>query len=222
MSALQFKNVSKGFPGPAGVPVPVLNELSFELAAGDSMAVVGPSGSGKSTLLNIAGTLDVADSGEVIIAGTNPSGKSDDDLAKLRADTIGFIFQAHHLLPHCSVLENVLVPILADRPKTSKDDEDYARELISRVGLEKRIDHRPAQLSGGERQRVAVVRSLIRKPKLVLADEPTGALDLANTGKLAELLYELGTANGAALLLVTHAEAVAKLAKHRLDLGLKG
>jgi lipoprotein-releasing system ATP-binding protein len=222
VSALQFTKVSKGFPGPAGVPVSVLNDLSFELAAGESMAVVGPSGSGKSTLLNIAGTLDVADSGEVIIAGTNPAGKSDDELAKLRADTIGFVFQAHHLLPHCSVLENVLVPVLADRAKTTKDDEDYARDLISRVGLEKRIDHRPAQLSGGERQRVAVVRALIRKPKLILADEPTGALDVANAGKLAELLYELGTGDGAALLLVTHAEAVAALAKRRLDLGIIG
>lgn len=209
---LQLERVSKSFTAAAGsAPVAVLRELSLSVAAGESLAIIGPSGSGKSTLLNIIGTLDQPDSGKVWLDGRDLSGLNEFDLAAVRNQQIGLIFQAHHLLPQCSVLENVLVPTIAEpRVAGSKDAPKRAKKLLERVGLGGRMHHRPGQLSGGERQRAAVVRALINQPKLLLADEPTGALDRASASGLAQLLVELNREEKVTLIVVTHALDLAK------------
>ena len=203
---LEFKDVVKDYgrlPGQA--PVVVLNHVSFQLAAGESMAIVGPSGTGKSTLLNIIGALDQPTTGQVWLDGRDLATCRDHELAELRNRTLGFVFQSHHLLPQLNLLENVLVPTLAGRPTaTASELETRARHLLQRVGLADRLQHRPGQLSGGECQRVAVVRALINRPKLLLADEPTGALDHRNAEELARLLIELNQEQKVALVLVTH------------------
>ncbi|MBU6300443.1 MAG: ABC transporter ATP-binding protein [Verrucomicrobia bacterium] len=191
----------------------VLDGLEFLIGAGERFAITGPSGSGKSTLLNILGTLDRPSSGVVRIAGTDTAGLSDEALARLRGETIGFIFQLHHLLPQCSALENVLAPALARSQVNWSETEQRARDLLHRVGLADHLTKVPGQLSGGERQRVAVVRALINRPKLLLADEPTGALDEANARNLIDLLLEISESEGVSLVLVTHDAAVAS----RLD-----
>lgn len=183
----------------------VLDGLSLTVSAGERFAVVGPSGCGKSTLLNILGTLDAPNEGEVIFDAQSLAGMKEKRLAELRSGQIGFIFQLHHLLPQCTALENVLVPTLALvlRPD-EKETLDRARSLMDRVGLSDKCESRPSQLSGGERQRVAVVRALINRPKLLLADEPTGALDEDNAGRLVDLLVELNEAEALGLVMVTH------------------
>ena len=185
----------------------VLDQVNFKIDPGARVAIIGPSGSGKSTLLNLLGTLDRPSSGEVRFGNQNLANSSDEELAQLRSREIGFIFQLHHLLPQCTVTENVLVPTLAGK-KPSKEEQTTAREraadLLERVGLADHRDKHPAQLSGGERQRVAVVRSLINQPKLLLADEPTGALDEENALMLVELLVEMSNSEGLALVMVTH------------------
>jgi ABC-type lipoprotein export system ATPase subunit len=203
---LEFQGVTKHYGGPAGQPpVAVLGDLSFQLGAGATMAIVGPSGSGKSTLLNLIGALDTPSAGHVLLDGQDLAHCGDDALAEIRNRTLGFIFQAHHLLPQLTLLENVLVPTLAQRgPVDTAALEARARKLLQRVGLAARLDHRPGQLSGGECQRVAVVRALINRPKLLLADEPTGALDQRNAEELAKLLLELNREEGVAVVLVTH------------------
>jgi predicted ABC-type transport system involved in lysophospholipase L1 biosynthesis ATPase subunit len=214
---LEIRDATKTYPGPAdGAPVVVLRNVSLEVAAGEAVAVVGPSGSGKSTLLNLAGALDQPTSGAILLEGRDLAGLSDDDLARIRNRSIGFVFQQHHLLPQLTVLENVLLPVLADR--SASLPVDRARSLLDRVGLGTRIDHRPAQLSGGECQRVAVVRALINAPKLVLADEPTGALDDRTAAALGDLLVDLNRAEGVALVTVTHAPALAARMGRRLRL----
>lgn len=183
----------------------ILDGADLTVSAGERFAIVGPSGCGKSTLLNILGTLDEPSEGKVIVDGTETGGLNEVEIAKIRSEKIGFIFQLHHLLPQCTALENVLIPTLAlaDKPDPEKAAE-RAKELLTRVGLADKIDSQPAQLSGGERQRVAVVRSLINGPKLLLADEPTGALDEENAEKLIELLVELNESEQLALVVVTH------------------
>lgn len=209
MSAIvELKNVSKSFEDSGGRVV--LDGLDFTVEEGDRIAIIGPSGSGKSTLLNLVGTLDRPTSGEVLFGGENLDGWSDKQLANLRADQIGFIFQLHHLLPQCSVLENVLVPTLASKKFHISESKERARQLLEKVGLEDHIAKRPGQLSGGERQRVAVVRSLINQPKLLLADEPTGALDEENASNLVDLLIEIGNSEGVAVVMVTHSLELAK------------
>jgi lipoprotein-releasing system ATP-binding protein len=194
--------------------MPVLRDVSFQVAAGEAVAIVGPSGSGKSTLLNIIGTLDRPDRGSVLLGGRDLTALSETELAAVRCHEIGFVFQLHHLLPQCSVLENVLVPTLARSaaggasPK-GEPSEARARRLLERVGLSGRLSHRPGQLSGGERQRAAVVRALINGPKLLLADEPTGSLDRAAAENLAQLLVELNQEEGVSLIVVTHALSLA-------------
>ncbi len=215
---LKLSNVSKQYDA-GGKPVVVLRGISFEIAAGETVAIIGPSGSGKSTLLNIIGTLDKPTSGKVFLDEEELSGLSDEKLAEIRNRRIGFIFQSHHLLPQCSVLENVLVPTLAAKDKSMRDGaKDRGVQLLKRVGLGDRLTHRPGQLSGGEKQRVAVVRALINRPKLLLADEPTGSLDRASSQQLAKLLAELNQEENVTLILVTHALDLADKMQRKFEL----
>ncbi|HSH95990.1 MAG TPA: ABC transporter ATP-binding protein [Roseimicrobium sp.] len=209
---LRLAGLGKKYTSPeGGESVHVLRDLDLTLARGESLAIVGPSGSGKSTLLNILGTLDRPTGGEIQLEGRNLAGLDDLELATVRNRQIGFIFQSHHLLPQCTVLENVLVPTLATNdPVIRNGASERAVRLLDRVGLKHRLEHRPGQLSGGERQRVAVVRSLINGPHLVLADEPTGALDRASADTLAKLLIELNREENVTLVVVTHAPELAR------------
>ncbi|HEY0456100.1 MAG TPA: ABC transporter ATP-binding protein [Verrucomicrobiae bacterium] len=209
---LQLNHVSKRYDSlQSAEHLEILRDISFALRQAESIAIIGPSGSGKSTLLNIIGTLDRPSSGEVFLDGKDLAQLADRELAHVRNHKIGLIFQAHHLLPQCTVLENVLLPTLADKSAPAKETyQDRASRLLSRVGLNQRLHHRPGQLSGGERQRVAVVRALIMQPKLLLADEPTGALDRANSEEMAQLLAELNREEQVTLILVTHALELAK------------
>jgi lipoprotein-releasing system ATP-binding protein len=206
---LVIDGVVKRYDGPDG-DVPVLDGLSLSLAAGESAAIVGPSGSGKTTLLHVAGALDRPTSGRVLVAGQDTGALSDEARAALRRRELGFVFQEHHLLPQLTALENVLLPTIAGPgERTTREDDARARRLLDRVGLGARSAHRPGQLSGGERQRVAVARALVRGPRLLLADEPTGSLDRAAAESLGALLVELNREEGLALLLATHSEPLA-------------
>ena len=209
---LKLDKVSKSYRAAEGSgPVPVLRDVSLDVAAGESLSIIGPSGSGKSTLLNIIGTLDHADAGKVWLNEKDLGAQDEASLALIRNTEIGFIFQAHHLLPHCTVWENVLVPTLARKSTAQNGEvEQRAERLLKRVGLDHRSNHRPGQLSGGERQRVAVVRALINRPKLLLADEPTGALDRASADELTKLLAELNREENVTLIVVTHALDLAR------------
>lgn len=190
--------------------VSVLKGITLRIGDGESLAIVGPSGCGKSTLLNIIGGLDSPTSGRVVLDGRNLAELADDELAAVRSREIGFVFQLHHLLPQCTVLENVLVPTLAGRNDASpKQLRDRAEALLARVGLLDRASHRPGELSGGQRQRVAVARALINGPKLLLADEPTGSLDEDTSQSIAGLLAELNRGEGVTLIVVTHARELA-------------
>jgi lipoprotein-releasing system ATP-binding protein len=197
----------------------VFSALSFTVAAGETVAVVGPSGCGKSTLLNCLGGLDRPTSGQVQFDGRDLSTLDDHALAALRASSIGFVFQDHHLLPQLSALENVLLPTLAlaQRPNETQVRAS-AKELLAKVGLAGKEDRRPAQLSGGERQRVALARALINHPKIILADEPTGALDVANAATVAEVLLSLNQRAGTALIVVTHSSALAARMSRQIHL----
>ncbi len=196
----------------------VLRGVDLDVAARESLAVVGPSGSGKSSLLHVAGTLLPPTSGTVELDGRDPFALDDDERARLRNRFLGFVFQAHHLLPQCSALENALVPALARPAGERAAAQERARSLLERVGLAERMTHRPAQLSGGECQRVAVVRALVNEPALLLADEPTGSLDERSADALGELLAELRDAQGVALVVVTHSERLAQRADRVLEL----
>lgn len=205
---LELRHVSKAYPG--AVPVSVLSGADLRVARGESLAILGPSGSGKSTVLNLLGTLDHPDSGHVNFDGREVGGLDARELARVRNRSIGFIFQNHHLLPQCTALENVLLPALAGGSASSAAAEARARQLLDRVGMGARMDHLPGQLSGGERQRTAVVRALINQPLLVLADEPTGALDRVSAENLGRLLVELNRKDGVALVVVTHSVELAQ------------
>ncbi len=202
---LELTHVHKSYASP---PVEVLRDINFQLADGEAVAIVGPSGSGKSTLLNILGALDKPTQGTALFDGRDIATLTEPELAAIRNRQIGFIFQLHHLLPQCTVLENVLIPTLAGTPDATAPAR--AERLLERVGLKPRLAHRPGQLSGGECQRVAVARALINQPKLLLADEPTGALDHANATGLGQLLIELNKEQGVALVVVTHSLELAK------------
>jgi len=206
---LELINVSKSYESPGGEPLSVLREISWRLGPGRAAAVTGPSGAGKSTLLNIIAALDRPSSGSVLLDGRDLAKLGDKALAEIRSRDIGLIFQLHHLLPQCTVLENVLVPTLA-----AGDADGQARRrairLLERVGLAGRLEHFPGQLSGGECQRVAAVRALINNPRLLLADEPTGSLDRHAAENLTDLLTELNREEGAALIVATHSPALAE------------
>jgi len=209
-AALVFEAVTKVFPGIDGGPeTPVLAGLDLTIEPGAAVAVVGPSGCGKSTLLHLAGGLDEPTRGRVVLGGQDLSDLDGDARASLRGERVGFVFQEHHLLPQLSSLENVLLPSLVAPASERAVAEQRAGTLLERVGLGARLDHRPAQLSGGERQRVALVRALVRGPSLLLADEPTGALDQSSARSLGELLAELNAEEGVTLVVVTHSAELA-------------
>lgn len=216
MSTLSVQSLNKSYRSGAEL-LHVLRDLSLQMTAGQSLAVVGPSGSGKSTLLQILGTLDEPDSGGVLLDGTDPFVLSESRLAAFRNAKIGFIFQDHHLLPQLTVLENVLIPALASG---SAGDADFGRaeELLRRVSLGERLTHLPGQLSGGERERVAIARALFRDPVLILADEPTGNLDRRSAEMVTELLLELQQHSGAMLITVTHSDSLAAAMGRRAEL----
>jgi lipoprotein-releasing system ATP-binding protein len=220
MPLLELRNVSKAYREPAtGASVPVLRDVSLTIEPGQSLSITGPSGCGKSTLLNILGTLDEPDEGELLFEGQPTRGLATERVAALRSAGIGFIFQLHHLLPQCTVLENVLLPTLAQSVKPDpKAARDRGMDLLKTVGLDHRAGYRPAQLSGGERQRAAVVRALINSPKLILADEPTGALDEQNAKLMTDLLLTLVEKFGIALVLVTHHRQQAQRMQHMWEL----
>ena len=217
---LELINVAKSYESPGtGGSVRVLKDITLKVEKGDSLVVVGPSGSGKSTLLNIIGALDEPTSGRVLFDARDLTKQGDVELARIRNRQIGFVFQLHHLLPQCTVLENVLIPTLVDRSRSSKREaQERAVSLLERVGLQDHLLHRPGELSGGQRQRVAVVRALINRPKLLLADEPTGSLDEEASQNIAELLVELNRSDGVTLIVVTHSLKLAERMGHIMEL----
>lgn len=216
MSRLIVEQLVREFPT-RGAPLRILDGVSLELASGENVAILGPSGSGKSTLLHIVGTLDRPTSGRVHLGDEDPFKLSEPALAEFRNRRIGFVFQDHHLLPQCSVLENVLIPTVASGASRPADI-DRARRLLDRVGLSDRLEHRPAELSGGERQRVAIARALIRRPELLLADEPTGNLDRSTAAEVAALLSEVHADEQAMMIVVTHSLELAGRLQRRLEL----
>jgi lipoprotein-releasing system ATP-binding protein len=203
---LDVSQIAKTYPTPRG-PLSILAGVSFNLQRGDAAAIMGPSGAGKSTLLYILGGLEQPTSGTVTLDGRNPFALSEKELAAFRNQAIGFIFQDHCLLPQCSVLENVLVPTLVSDYAAASVDR--ARDLLTQVGLADRLDHRPAELSGGEKQRVALARALIRKPLMLLCDEPTGNLDQASADVVASLLLDVHRRQETILIVVTHSAELA-------------
>jgi ABC-type lipoprotein export system ATPase subunit len=218
---LELINVAKSYESPgAADDLCVLTDINLKVEQGQSLAVVGPSGSGKSTLLNIIGALDYPTSGEVLFEGQDLSSLSEAELARIRNREIGFVFQLHHLLPQCTVLENVLIPTLAGKAWRSREEsQQRAVKLLQRVGLEEWASYRPGELSGGQRQRVAVVRALINSPKLLLADEPTGSLDREAAKNIFDLLAELNQSENVTLIAVTHSLRLAERLERVLELG---
>ncbi|HEY7314543.1 MAG TPA: ABC transporter ATP-binding protein [Gemmataceae bacterium] len=212
--SLHVEHLSKDYPTRSGA-LRVLRDIDLDLARGDALAIMGPSGSGKSTLLHLLGTLDRPTGGAVRLEGRDPFALSERELADFRNRNIGFVFQDHHLLPQCSVLENVLIPTLVARDNR-ESMKAWARQLLERVGLSDRLDHRPAELSGGERQRVAVARALIHRPILLLADEPTGNLDRRTADAIGKLLLDLHREENTILIVVTHSMELADLFPRRL------
>ena len=212
---LELRNIVKQYEG-AEQPLRVLSGIDLRVMPGESVAIVGPSGSGKSTLLNLIGTLDSPTSGDVLFESGSIAGLRESALAKFRSKEIGFVFQSHMLLPQCTVLENVLLPTLVD--EDARGCMARATHLLERVGLNTRMHDLPERLSGGERQRVAVVRALINRPRLLLADEPTGSLNQKGAHELAQLLLELNRQEKMALIVVTHSMDVASLMDRVLEL----
>lgn len=213
---LQCDNLCKRYQE-GSVQTDVLRNVSFSMGSGEMTAIVGSSGSGKSTLMHLLGGLDTPTSGEVVFDGRSLNGMSSAAKAELRNRELGFIYQFHHLLPDFSALENVAMPLLIG--KTSKAEaHSRALAMLKAVGLEHRSAHRPAELSGGERQRVAIARALVNKPRLVLADEPTGNLDARNTDAIFGLLGELNRSQGTAFLVVTHDLQLAKRMGRQMEM----
>jgi lipoprotein-releasing system ATP-binding protein len=213
---LEVAHVSKEYPTPRG-PLAVLSDVSLTLSPGDAAAIMGPSGSGKSTLLYLLGALEPPTAGTITLDSRNPFTLEPAALAAFRNEQIGFVFQDHCLLPQCTVLENVLIPTLVATGRGT-DDLSRARTLVEQVGLGERADHRPAALSGGERQRAAIARALVRWPRLLLCDEPTGNLDRASADNVASLLLELHRTQQTILVIVTHSPQLAAMCPTRFEL----
>lgn len=188
-----------------------LNDLSLTIKKGEFLSIIGSSGSGKSTLLNMIGTLDKPDDGTIIVDGVDVV-NTKQNLSKFRCDEIGFIFQLHNLIPNLSVLENVEIPLLSKSNRISKKDEEKAIRLLEDVGLKDKLHQNPTKMSGGQRQRVAIARALVNNPRIILADEPTGALDTKTSQKIMKLLKELHTEHNVTLIVVTHDPTVASQA----------
>ncbi|HQW10269.1 MAG TPA: ABC transporter ATP-binding protein [Steroidobacteraceae bacterium] len=206
MSVLKAENITKEVTSPEG-PLTIVRELSLEIAAGESVAIVGPSGAGKSTLLALLAGLDTPTSGRVLLAGENLTALDEDGRARLRAERVGFVFQAFHLIPALTALENVMLPLeLAGR----RDAQTLAAQTLERVGLGARTGHYPRQLSGGEQQRVALARAFVTRPAVLFADEPTGNLDSATGTRVCDLLFGLNRDLGTTVVLVTHDRTLAK------------
>jgi len=206
-SLLEVRGIYKSYGIGAG-KVEVLKGIDLTVEAGDTVALVGPSGAGKSTLLHIMGTIDRPSTGAVLFDGKDICALSDQPLATFRNRSIGFVFQFHHLLPEFTALENVSMPLLIGGEKKAFAEEK-ARALLDDVGLSHRITHRPGELSGGEQQRVAIARALVRSPRLLLADEPTGNLDMKTSEEVHALLYSIQRQSGISLVIVTHNEQLA-------------
>ena len=220
---IELQNISKHYQNGEGDKQEVLKDISLKVPAGGSLAIVGPSGSGKSTLLNIIGTLDKPDSGILKFKGSDPASLNENQLADLRNQEIGFVFQMHLLLPQLTLLENVLLPVLTKKGKhIMKEAEKRANELLDFVGLSGHINKKPGQLSGGECQRAAVVRALINNPYVILADEPTGSLDHDSATQVGELLCKINDKQNIAIVLVTHSLDLAKKMRniYKLDNGI--
>ncbi len=216
---LHLQNVTKGYGQPGTHSYrPVLNDLNLEVRKGEKIAIVGPSGTGKTTLLNLVGTLDQPEQGKIFFDGKDITGYSKTELAAFRNQHLGFIFQSHHLMPQLTLKENVLLPLLPQGKQNSKNETEWADYLIQKVGIWEQRNQKPSQLSGGECQRTAVVRALINKPQLLLADEPTGALDEGNADALTELLLKLSEEEGVTLITVTHAVTLAGSMDRKLTL----
>ncbi len=216
---LQLQNITKGYgePGTHSYRA-VLKDLNFKLEQGEKVAIVGPSGSGKTTLLNLIGALDQPESGKVLFEGKDITRYSKKELADFRNKQLGFVFQLHHLMPQLSLWENVLLPLLPQGNKISKEQKEWAEYLIKKVGIWEQRNQKPSEMSGGECQRTAVVRALINKPKLILADEPTGALDEENANSLTDLLKKLSDEEGVTLVTVTHSAILAEQMDKKLTL----
>jgi len=204
---INLSQIAKVYSTAAG-QLPVLEAVDLRIVPDDRISIVGPSGSGKSTLLHILGLLDTPTSGTLEFDGQRPLELDEAAQARFRNEKMGFIFQDHCLLPQCTVLENVLVPTLVGKPDPAA--KDRAQELLRRVGLTARLQHRPAELSGGEKQRVAIARALIRQPKLLLCDEPTGNLDERTAAEVTDLLLELQREAGNVIVIVTHSKTLAQ------------
>jgi lipoprotein-releasing system ATP-binding protein len=215
-TVLEARNVQRRFQqGP--VTLEVLHAVNVAIGSGERLSIVGASGSGKTTLLQILGGLDKPSSGHVFVGGNDIHELGERERGELRNRAIGFVYQFHHLLPEFSALENVAMPLLVRRMHTS-EAKDRAREILERVGLGERLDHRPHQLSGGERQRAAVARALVTQPKVVLADEPTGNLDGKNAEQVFELMLELNRERGTSLVIVTHDMRIASRMDRALEI----
>ncbi len=211
MMVVQMRNICKSYPLGKDT-VPVLKNVSLDVEEGDYLAIMGPSGSGKTTLMNIIGCLDTPTSGRYLLSGEDVSKASDNQLADIRNKQLGFVFQSFFLLPKLDALDNVALPLLyAGVPKEKR--RRRAAKALKMVGLEDRMNHRPNQLSGGQCQRVAIARAMIARPKLLLADEPTGALDSVSGHQVMELFQELNDM-GTTIVLITHEPEVGACAKH--------
>ncbi len=200
------------------VCVNALNGVDLKIQSGEFVAIMGPSGSGKSTMMHIIGALDLPSKGKVFLGGTDVSNLEEDDLAKIRGQKIGFVFQDFNLIPTLTALENVMLPMLfQDSNKSIEFQEKHCKALLSLVGLGERVHHKPTELSGGQQQRVAIARSLVNDPEIILADEPTGALDSKSSEEIMDLLKDLNK-KGKTVIIITHDKTVAKAAKRNINL----